>query len=382
MLRVTQFNEAQTRRPVSKLLQFSPFQIESNLQMPFWRNFVHDHFYHRATFKYIVQLNDHETRAFQIGIETLPRFYHVIYSSSISSVFYVMENPREYCLDSRTYLLYASKTRVIYKYDNGCEVVSRGFLRVTFSDDLKIVLWEFEAKVHEEYLPMSKIKKELGSEPQRRGSFNFVVKDQGNEKSKPEFEKSSVPTVISVDSLPKSHVNEFGLPPPVMRCFEITEVISYMKDLIDFAQDNNLSPIVSLEKFHQQVAIPEMQMYHQQLQQQQQRQQSQVQQAQSSQAPQNTTNEEAGASGKDDMTTKAEDSKKDKPNENEEDAVKQEKSREMPFVDQSNQFKNGNDEEDNDNQTDEETQASSSRKRTKKTRAAPKANKRRKTKST
>jgi len=293
-----------------------------------------------------------------------------------------MENPREYCLDSRTYLLYASKTRVIYKYDNGCEVVSRGFLRVTFSDDLKIVLWEFEAKVHEEYLPMSKIKKELGAEPQRRGSFNFVVKDQGTEKSKPEpmFEKSSVPTVISVDSLPKSHVNEFGLPPPVMRCFEITEVISYMKDLIDFALENSFSPIASLEKFHQQVAIPEMQLYQQHLLQQR---QPPSQSVQSSQPANSASEQEVGTTsntGKDE-TIKSEDSKKDKHESHGEDenTSKQDKPRELLLVDQSNQFKNGDEDDENDNQTDEEA-PTNTRKRTKKTRPAPKGNKRRKTK--
>jgi len=195
------------------------------------------------------------------------------------------------------------------------------------------------------------------------------------------FEKSSVPTVISVDSLPKSHVNEFGLPPPVMRCFEITEVISYMKDLIDFALDNNFAPINSLEKFHQQVAIPEMQLYQQHL---QQRQQPQSQTVQSNQPVNSTIEQDAGTTsntGKDE-TIKSEDSKKDKHNEShgeDENVTKQDKPRELLLVDQSNQFKNGDEEDENDNQTDEEA-PTNTRKRPKKTRPAPKTNKRRKTK--
>jgi len=59
--------------------------------------------------------------------------------------------------------------------------------------------------------------------------------------------------VISFDALPNSQVNQFGLPPPVMRCFEITEVINYMKDLIDFALERQLAPHESLELYHKEV---------------------------------------------------------------------------------------------------------------------------------
>jgi len=234
LLRISQFNECQAKRPAEN-------------QMQFWREFVDKFFYFRATYKYIVWLTDHDTRSFQLfqlGTETLPRFYNVIYSSSISSVYYVLENPREYCLDSRTYLLFSPKTRVEYKYENGCRVITKGFLRVTFSDELKIILWEFEAKCHEEYLPTS-IFREKRAKRQQRTSLNLNAQDttpctpSGGE--------------ISLDSLPKSQVNQFGLPPPVMRCFEITEVINYMKDLIDFAMERQLPPLQSLELYHQEM---------------------------------------------------------------------------------------------------------------------------------
>jgi len=201
-LRISQFNEYQTRRP-------------SENQMPFWREFVSEFFSPRATYKYIVWLNDHESRSFQLfqlGTETLPRFYNVIYSSSISSVFYVLENPREYCLDPRTYLLFSQKTRVEYKYENGCRVITKGFLRVTFSDELKIILWEFEAKCHDEYLPTSLFKEKKGKRV-RRQSLSYAnsnpekLETNGNRES-----SSSGGGEISLDSLPKTQVNKFRLP--------------------------------------------------------------------------------------------------------------------------------------------------------------------------
>jgi len=235
LLRINQFNECQAKRPAENHMQF-------------WRDFVDEFFFNRATYKYIVWLTDHDTRSFQLfqlGIETLPRFYNVIYSSSISSVYYILENPREYCLDSRTYLLFSPKTRVEYKYDNGCRVITKGFLRVTFSDELKIILWEFEAKCHEEYFPTS-IFREKRIKQQQRTSLNINAND-----STPNNNISG--GVISLDSLPNSQVNQFGLPPPVMRCFEITEVINYMKDLIDFALERQLAPHESLELYHKEI---------------------------------------------------------------------------------------------------------------------------------
>jgi len=134
---------------------------------------------------------------------------------------------------------------VEYKYDNGCRVITKGFLRVTFSEELKIILWEFEAKCHEEYLPTSIFREKRLKRP-RGTSLNINV-PQDNTPCTPSGGE------ISLDSLPKSHVNQFGLPPPVMRCFEITEVIHYMKDLIDFAMERQLAPLESLELYHKEI---------------------------------------------------------------------------------------------------------------------------------
>jgi len=138
-------------------------------------------------------------------------------------------------------------------------VITKGFLRVTFSDELKIIMWEFEAKRHHEYLPTSLFK--YPNSRVRRQSLNHI--NSLPEKSEPNGNREPPVTSnggeISLDSLPKTQVNQFGLPPPVMRCFEITEVINYMKDLIAFAMERQLSPMVSLEKYHQEVSVPEIQ---------------------------------------------------------------------------------------------------------------------------
>jgi hypothetical protein len=118
---------------------------------------------------------------------------------------------------------------------------------VTFSEELKIILWEFEAKCHEEYFPTS-IFRDKRIKQQQRTSLNLNASD-----TTPNNTNTGGGGVISLDALPNSQVNQFGLPPPVMRCFEITEVINYMKDLIDFALERQLAPHESLELYHKEM---------------------------------------------------------------------------------------------------------------------------------
>jgi hypothetical protein len=48
--------------------------------------------------------------------------YQVTYASGVRQIMYFMENPREYSINDRTYLLISTKTKVFMLYENGTEV--------------------------------------------------------------------------------------------------------------------------------------------------------------------------------------------------------------------------------------------------------------------
>jgi len=210
---------------INKLAQFNEHLHRQTTNIQFWRDFVNDYFEPNAIYKYIVWHkadNSSGFQLFQISRHTLPRYFYLLYSCSISSIDYFLENPRELSLDDHTYLLLSTKTNVEYTYENGGCIVTKGLLRITFNGDLKILLWEFEARRHIEYLPLSKIKESIGQDKE-----------------------------IQFENLPFCQVNEFGLPPSVMRCFEISEVLNSKNDLISFCIEHELSPLMSLEQYNQ-----------------------------------------------------------------------------------------------------------------------------------
>jgi hypothetical protein len=210
VLRIAQINECH-----------SIFHPRRENSIEFWEGFVREFFNENAVYKHIVWVNNkREVRKFELGTEALPRMYQVTYASGVRQIMYFMENPREYSINDRTYLLISTKTKVFMLYENGTEVHITGYLRVTFCNRLKVLLWEFEGTSHDE----------------------LVLK---NREETPQHSNGSKEG--------QTLVNEFGLPPPLMRCFEIAEVTSYMKDLIDFSTERGCSPLESLEKYHKEM---------------------------------------------------------------------------------------------------------------------------------
>jgi len=138
---------------------------------------------------------------------TLPRLFHVTYESGVQEIYYFMENPREWSIDNKTYLLYVGNTQIMMTFGEEEHVLIHGQLRVAFDSKLKIMSWEFENNDHKEY---------------------HTKQTNGGKKL----------------------VNEFGLTSEIMRCFEFAEVITTMEDLIYRSYFWGSSPLESLQQFN------------------------------------------------------------------------------------------------------------------------------------
>src|SRR4051794_5463027 len=77
----------------------------------------------------------------------LPRFYQINFDSGVQSINMTIEGAKDIENNSGSTVKCASAS-FYYHFRNGCLVVARGQLRVTFSPMLKIDMWEFQTTTH------------------------------------------------------------------------------------------------------------------------------------------------------------------------------------------------------------------------------------------
>lgn len=132
-----------------------------------------------------------ENRTFELNATLLARYYKIIFDSGIKDLVLLMENPKEY-FSLGMMLVDCPRASMVYTFDNDVQVVSRGHLRVTFTSQGTIQLWEFHTKQHTEMLPRAMVEALMR---QAEGGAPMT--------------------------LPPSPVNEFGISIKMMRCLEV-----------------------------------------------------------------------------------------------------------------------------------------------------------------
>lgn len=211
--------------------------------MEHWRLFVAEFFHETAQFRYLVTLANQQHRVFMMSAETLPRLFHVIYNSGIAQQSIELSDPREYAGVDGVYTLSAREARWRMESDTADSIVElHGTFKVGFvpvppsttaggaaslrpRHSLKIVFWEFDRQFQREYFaPSSRTQGGVPAGPQDRPRL----------------------------------VNEYGLPPLVMRCFEIADILLYMNDLMRFSVRNQIaSPQETLERYYAEFIRPQ-----------------------------------------------------------------------------------------------------------------------------
>mmetsp|Transcript_23813 Transcript_23813/g.39169 ORF Transcript_23813/g.39169 Transcript_23813/m.39169 type:complete len:273 (-) Transcript_23813:540-1358(-) len=200
VLRLLQYNEDQRRRPKDNNIEF-------------WRRFMAEYFSEKAKMKVDVWNAEYgEVRCFEPCAEVLPRLFKTKFDSGIKEELVYMENPCEYLLHNGAVVMDCPRAVLVSVFDNA-QVCNYGHLRVSFTDNLKIVCWEFCTRAHEEMLPRPLLQQK------RSLSGNVEV------------------------LLPPSPVNEFGLTPQYVRCLQIADVVHDMKDLMTYTSQSGTGPL-------------------------------------------------------------------------------------------------------------------------------------------
>lgn len=151
--RIIQYNEAQTRR--------------ENNSINVWRAFVNEFFAEHAIYKYCMLVSSavgggKQHNPFVLPARLLPRYYKALYKDSMRSSSLILDNPQEYSPAPNTFILDCSCARIISVFEEA-QICTYGSLNVTFTVNLKIENWVFDAREHVEYVPYASIDARIAS---------------------------------------------------------------------------------------------------------------------------------------------------------------------------------------------------------------------------
>ncbi|KAL8141662.1 hypothetical protein V2J09_014694 [Rumex salicifolius] len=204
-------------------------------------------------------------RGFEVTFEVLPRLCKVNYEGGLVDILLYLDSPRESMLPLGGIMLQYTKVVQETVYKNS-RVLHEGQLRVVFTKELKILSWEFCAKLHEEFIPRRLIAPKVNQLIQAANKYeDNIEQNKFNGGLRHQLQATHYRFVKAGEQLAKtldSHiVKEYGFSKQTVRFFQTAEIVNSMRDLMTYSHENNLGPIESLKRYAQETKSKKMQMY-------------------------------------------------------------------------------------------------------------------------
>ncbi|XP_061359840.1 probable transcriptional regulator SLK2 isoform X2 [Gastrolobium bilobum] len=203
-------------------------------------------------------------RGFEATFEVLPRLNEIKFGSGVIDELLFLDLPREYRFPSGVLMLEYAKAVQASVYEQ-LRVVREGQLRIVFTQDLKILSWEFCARRHEELLPRRLVAPQVNQLVQVAQKCQSTIAESGSDGiSQQDLQTNSNMVLTAGRHLAKSlelqSLNDLGFSKRYVRCLQIAEVVNSMKDLIDFCQEHKVGPIESLKNYPRHATVAKLQM--------------------------------------------------------------------------------------------------------------------------
>ncbi|GAB4834339.1 hypothetical protein Ancab_032593 [Ancistrocladus abbreviatus] len=194
-------------------------------------------------------------RGFEATFEVLPRLHKIYFDSGVVDELLYLDVPNESNLPSGFMMLQYSKAvqESVYKH---FRVVHEGQLCVVFTQELKIVSWEFCGQRHEELVAHRLIAPQVNQLIDAAQEFQKNVQGNNSDGVSAESLQADCNRFVRAGcqlarNLELQLVNDLGYSKKFVRCLQIAEVANYMKDLVSYSENNNISPIESLKSYAQ-----------------------------------------------------------------------------------------------------------------------------------
>ncbi|KAL8253166.1 hypothetical protein R6Q59_036859 [Mikania micrantha] len=257
-----------------RLMQYLYHQRQrpADSNIAYWRKFVAEYYSPRAKKRWCLSLYDNvghhslgvfpqaavdawqcdicgskSGKGFEATFEVLPRLNEIKFSSGVIDELLFLDLPRESRFPSGLIVLEYKKAVQESIYEQ-LRVVRHGQLKVIFTPDLKILTWEFCARRHEELLPRQLIAPQVNQLLQVAQKCQSTIVESGSDGvSQQDLQTNSNMVVTAWRQLARGlelqSINDLGFSKRYVRCLQISEVVSSMKDLMDFCQETKVGPI-------------------------------------------------------------------------------------------------------------------------------------------
>ncbi|KAF8077504.1 hypothetical protein N665_1032s0015 [Sinapis alba] len=190
--------------------------------------------------------------------DVLARLFHIKFASGIINELLSLDEKREYRVSNGLMVLEYRKAVQTTVYEQ-CRVVREGHLRITFSQDLKILSWEFCARRHEEFIVRRLIAPQVNQLLRVAMKCQSTISEIVSEVVSKQDLQSNSNMVLGVGRklekfMELKSLNVDGYPKKYVRALQVYEVVKSMKDLMDFTDEHKIGPIEGLKRLSEQTA--------------------------------------------------------------------------------------------------------------------------------
>ncbi|XP_009767100.1 transcriptional corepressor SEUSS-like [Nicotiana sylvestris] len=262
---------------VQRLKQYMYLQKQRprDNDIEFWRNLVAEFFAPNAKIKTCFSLNKNRQRisclfpqetwyceickvrptaGFELSAEVLPRVCKIKYDTGMLEELLYADIPEEYCTPSGHIVLNYTKVTEESVYE-AARVVREGRLKIVFSSDLKICIWEFCCSSHEVLIDRRSVTPQVHQLREAIQKYQAFVKSCSGIASE-EFKRNSNKFTSSIRQLArvldKSLINDLGYTKRYVRCLQTAEIVNGMKDLMDYSKKYGMGPAEAMDRLYRQ----------------------------------------------------------------------------------------------------------------------------------
>ncbi|CAL9098548.1 unnamed protein product [Musa textilis] len=244
----------------------------------YWRKFVAEYFAVRARKRWCLSLYDNMAnntlgvfpqlavdawqcgfcgsksgKGFEATFEVLPRLFQIKFDHGVIDENLFLDMPHESRLSSGIMVLEYEKAVQESVYEH-LHIVREGQLRIIFTPELKILLWEFCTRRHEEFLPRRLLASQVNQLLQVAQKYQATVTENNTAGVSHQDLQASCNMFAAIGrqlarNFDLQSLNDLGFSKRYVRCLQISEVVSSMKDLIDFSQEQKIGAIESLKNY-------------------------------------------------------------------------------------------------------------------------------------